>query len=102
MEAKVGARFASAVCSSEVIVIHSPGGDLDITCGGSSLVPAGEEADDSLSLDSAHAAGTQLGKRYVNEDGTLEILCVKPGEGSLALDGEPLSLKDAKPLPSSD
>ena len=43
-----------------------------------------------------------LGKRYVDEDDTLEVLCTKPGAGTLAVGGRPLVLKSAKPLPSSD
>jgi hypothetical protein len=43
-----------------------------------------------------------LGKRYVDEAGTIEVLCTKPGDGALALDGQPLEVKSAKPLPSSD
>jgi hypothetical protein len=46
--------------------------------------------------------GTALGKRYVDAEGTVEILCTKSGAGSLHLDGRPLSLKESKPLPSSD
>lgn len=46
--------------------------------------------------------GCLIGKRYVNQDQSLEILCVKAGKGSLALNGEPLAIKDAKKLPSSD
>ena len=59
--------------------------------------PAGD-----ASLDPAAKEGTQIGKRYVDEGGTLELLCTKPGEGSLALGDQLLSLKEAKPLPSSD
>ena len=32
----------------------------------------------------------------------IEVLATKGGAGSLSLDGQPLALKDAKPLPSSD
>ena len=53
-------------------------------------------------VDPGHAGGTLLGKRYVNEAGELELLCTKPGDGSLAVAGEALVLKEAKPLPSSD
>jgi hypothetical protein len=53
-------------------------------------------------VDSAHAEGTLLGKRYVNEAGDLELLCIKPGDGSLAVDAVALVLKEAKALPSSD
>lgn len=54
------------------------------------------------SVDPAHASGTALGKRYANADGSVELLCTKPGRGSLALDGAPLTIKAAKPLPASD
>jgi hypothetical protein len=30
------------------------------------------------------------------------VLVTKPGQGTLALGGEPLVLKEAKPLPASD
>ena len=36
------------------------------------------------------------------EERGLELLCTKAGAGSLTLDGAPLGLKSAKPLPSSD
>jgi hypothetical protein len=62
----------------------------------------GEEAATGVTLDTAAAEGTQLGKRYTNEAGDLELLCVKPGEGSLAADNVALVVKGAKPLPSSD
>ena len=37
-----------------------------------------------------------------DEASGVEILCVKPGAGSLAVDGRLLELKTAKALPSSD
>jgi hypothetical protein len=43
-----------------------------------------------------------MGKRYVSEAGDLELLCTKPGEGSLGIGESLLQPKDAKPLPSSD
>lgn len=45
---------------------------------------------------------TLPGKRYTDEAETFELLCTKAGKGSLSLAGEPLVLKAAKPLPSSD
>ena len=48
------------------------------------------------------AQGTRIGKRYVDADGKTELLCVKAGQGSLAIAGVALQTKDAKPLPSSD
>ena len=49
-----------------------------------------------------HASGSQLGKRYVDAETGLEALCSKSGAGSLSIDGRPLTLKEAKKLPSSD
>ena len=43
-----------------------------------------------------------MGKRYTDEDSTLEVLCSKPGPGALAADGREMPIKGAKPLPSSD
>jgi len=101
-ELKAGTRMKSAVCATEVMVIAASGGDLDVTCGGTAMVGHTEETAGGGSVDAAHAEGTLLGKRYVNEAGDLELLCVKPGDGSLALGGEVLVLKEAKALPSSD
>lgn len=99
---KVGTRLKSAVCSTEVMVVGAPAGDVDVRCGGASMVGPDGEAPAGVSLDAAAAGGTALGKRYVNSAGDLELLCVKPGEGSLAAGDEALVLKEAKPLPSSD
>jgi hypothetical protein len=99
---KPGARLRSAVCKTEVMVIAAPDETLELTCGGAPLLGEGEEAPQGLQLDSSAAEGTQLGKRYTDESGSLELLCVKPGEGTLAAQGVALVLKGAKPLPSSD
>ena len=99
---KPGTRLRSAVCPTEVMIVAAPKSDVRVSCGGVAMAP----------LDAAPAAGgaphpdacggTLLGKRYVNEAGDLELLCTKPGQGSLASDGKPLVVKGAKPLPSSD
>ena len=100
-EIKVGARLKSNVCDTEVMVISSANPAAEVTCGGAAMIDAAEErSGGDISAD--FASGTTLGKRYVNEAGDMELLCVKAGEGSLALDGQALVLKDAKPLPSSD
>ena len=33
--------------------------------------------------------GTQIGKRYVDDADTIQLLCTKAGQGTLALDGKP-------------
>ena len=57
---------------------------------------------DAAPLSTDHSNGTLMGKRYVDADNTYELLCVKPGKGSLSVDGVALVTKDAKPLPASD
>jgi hypothetical protein len=91
----------SAVCSTEVMIVAAPKGDVSVTCGGAAMGPQGAPpAGGTLHTDAS--GGTLLGKRYVNQAGDLELLCTKPGQGSLACDGQPLTVKGAKPLPSSD
>ena len=95
---KPGMKLKSAVCDTEVMVIR--GGLETVDCGGSPM--AAERPAVLGTLDPAFAAGTKIGKRYTNAAGTLELLCVKPGKGSLSIGGTALQLKEAKPLPSSD
>ena len=97
---KPGSRFASSVCSTQVIVVKGAG-EVDLRCGGVPMVPAGTGAGDGVSTDGA-VDGTLLGKRYVDPDETVEVLCTRPGDGSLSIGDMLLELKDAKPLPSSD
>ncbi|ULQ48155.1 hypothetical protein JN531_007600 [Flagellatimonas centrodinii] len=99
---KAGARFKSAVCDTQVMVVKAPAGDHALQCGGALMLAAAATADGSATLDAAHSAGTLIGKRYVNADESIELLCTKGGQGSLALDGTALDVKQAKQLPSSD
>ena len=98
---KAGTRMRSAVCKTEVMVIAAPADEIAVSCGGVPMIDAKEEPAGG-DVDPAFAEGTLLGKRYVNEAGNLELLCVKPGDGSLAVDGTALVLKESKPLPSTD
>jgi hypothetical protein len=99
---KPGTRLRSAVCSAEVMVVAAPGSDVDLTCGGASMLPIDAAAAAGGAIAPDAAGGTQLGKRYTNESGDLEILCTKAGEGALGVNGALLAVKGAKPLPSSD
>jgi len=86
------------VCDTEVMVIR--GANVVVDCGGT---PMGEERPaERKSVNSAFAEGTKIGKRYVDDAGSVELLCVKAGQGSLSIAGVALKLKDAKPLPASD
>jgi hypothetical protein len=95
-------RLRSAVCSTEVMVIQAPARNVAVTCGGAPLAAIGTLPAEGAAPAADAAGGTQIGKRYVNAAGDLELLCTKPGAGSLAADGAALAIKGAKPLPSSD
>jgi hypothetical protein len=91
----------SAVCDTQVVVVRAPGEPVDLRCGGAAMVPLDDDGTPGT-LDPTEAEGTLLGKRYADEDLGLELLCTKPGQGSLTCEGTRLPLKGAKPLPSSD
>jgi hypothetical protein len=101
MQLKTGARLKSTVCDAEVMVISAPDDSATLSCGGAPMVDAASDAEKG-SIDEEHKLGVQIGKRYIDADATVEVLCIKPGEGSLALDGDTLLLKDTKKLPKSD
>jgi hypothetical protein len=99
---KPGVRLKSAVCAGEIMVIRGSLSAADLRCGGVQMIAAGEVPSAADRVDPAHAAGTLLGKRYIDAGDRIEVLCTKAGEGSLTLDGERLVVKQAKALPSSD
>lgn len=99
---KAGTRLKSAVCSTEIMVVAAPKDEVELTCGGAAVIELGADAPDGAAISGDAQEGTQIGKRYVNEAGDLEVLCTKPGDGSLAVGGVALTIKGAKPLPSSD
>ncbi|MHB1518806.1 MAG: hypothetical protein ACYCVN_06295 [Acidimicrobiales bacterium] len=110
MELKPGQRLRSAASDVELVVIRATPGDTDLTCGGVAVIDpsAGSGPGERSGGASTRDAGTGddrsvlLGKRYVDGTDTVELLCTKAGTGPLAIDGRPLEVKSAKPLPSSD
>ena len=100
MELRPGLKLSSAVCATEVIVVAGSG-DIDLTCGGVSMIAPGGDTGDATPVDGL-TEGTAMGKRYCDADGTLEVLCTKPGDGTVGIGDAPLTLKEAKPLPASD
>ena len=97
-----GSRWRSSVCTAEVIVVRAPTEPAELRCGGHPMVPIGAGPPAGLAAAPERSDGSLLGKRYTDETTHLEVLCAKGGMGSLCLDGRPLALKEAKPLPSSD
>jgi hypothetical protein len=101
MKLNVGLTLYSTVDSTAVIVVRATDADVTITCGGEEMT-AEKPAGDSGASGPPSADGTLLGKRYTNEEVGLELLCTKGGPGALAVNGSPLQIKQAKPLPASD
>jgi hypothetical protein len=98
---RAGQQLVSAVDSTAVIVVKAPAAECTVTCGGVAMATAGGPVA-AAEPDPALMRGTQLGKRYVDDADTIQLLCTKAGQGTLALDGNPLQIQAAKPLPASD
>lgn len=95
---KPGTRLKSATCDTEVVIIRC--NVHQVECGGKAMA---ETIDSKFAApDADFANGTIMGKRYVTADNGVELLCVKPGKGTLSIGGTMLNLKEAKPLPASD
>ena len=101
MKLKPGQRLQSVACDSQIIVVRAPADEVDLRCGGHAVVEVGGDGA-KQDLDPAFSEGTAIGKRYGDEDKGIELLCTKAGKGSLAIGPDPLPLKGAKLLPSSD
>lgn len=100
---KTGARLRSQVCTTELIVVRPGKGVVALTCGGHPMVDLTATRADGLAPMAGLDTGTSMGKRYAAEaDATLEVLVTKAGAGTLGDGDDPLTLKDAKPLPASD
>ena len=91
-------------------IYMAPGGtQLIVTKGGSGVLSDGEveliRQDSGDKFPEGTTAGSesrQLGKRYKSADGAVEVLINKPGPCDLRYEGQPMEIKEAKPLPSSD
>jgi hypothetical protein len=99
---KLGSRYLSTVCDTQVMVIRTIPDALDLRCGGQPMVLAGGSAQRAAAPEPDFAGGTLIGKRYIDEADRIELLCTKAGAGSLSLGAQQLLVKQAKALPSSD
>lgn len=98
---KSGTRLKSQVCDTQVIVVKTADSLDDLRAGGAPMVPLDDTTSGGTVLDPDFAAGTVMGKRYVDDAGA-ELLVTKAGAGSLSIGTVPLTIKEAKPLPASD
>lgn len=102
MKPRVGQMLASTVDTTAVVVVRVPEGEVEITCGGAVMAEPDPSGAATGTPDPGQMDGTLLGKRYASEEFGVELLCTKAGDGTLAVNGVPLSLKGPKPLPASD
>jgi hypothetical protein len=101
IQLKAGTRLRSATDACEVVVVRAPAEPVDLRCGGHAFLPIDAEVTPQ-SIEPGFDQGTQLGKRYADDDLGLELLCTKAGEGSISVGETVLAVKGAKPLPASD
>lgn len=95
-----GSQLASTVCTTRVVVVRAPSANgPEITCGGAPMIAAPAGRPDTSGVKDPV---TLIGKRYVDADDTVELLCTAPGIGELSANGVPMTVKAAKTLPASD
>lgn len=99
---KPGTRLFGTACTTEVVVVKAPADAVDLRIGGHPALTDASARDAGSAVDNGAATPPAMGKRYVDANGTIELLCTKAGAGALALGDEPLTPKDAKALPASD
>jgi hypothetical protein len=103
MKLKSGSRLRSQVDATEIIVVRAPDDDVEVTCGGHPMIDVKDQPQPGLAAIAGFEGETKIGKRYTVDGGAaLEFLVTKPGGYGLGVDGSPLVLKEAKPLPASD
>jgi hypothetical protein len=94
-----GKRLRSTVGATEIIVVRPPATPVELSCGGQ---PMTADLAARAAAGSATESGTVLGKRYVDNDTGLEVLCTKAGPGVLTAEGRELIIKAPAALPASD
>lgn len=98
---KTGARYCSRVCATQIIVVRCLDENAELTCGGQPMSIFGEEAA-RTSAKEGFQGGNELGKRYADSSGVIEVLVTKAGEGTLGIGDLPLVRKETAQLPASD
>ncbi|MGC4963200.1 hypothetical protein ACPXCG_04130 [Gordonia sp. DT218] len=97
---RAGEQLACPTCTTKVVVVKAPAdGVAEIICGETPVQPVKSVTQPPKD---GSAPGVLIGKRYVNADETVELLCAAAGAGPLICDGTEMTLKSAKALPASD
>jgi hypothetical protein len=101
MITKIGLRLQSKMSTTKVIVVKAAADDVDLRCGGHSMIPEGEQGP-RAEADDGSPVGALLGKRYAAADVGLELLVTRAGAGTLTVGDQELTIVAPKRLPSSD
>ena len=101
IQLKAGTRLRSATDACEIVVVKAPAEPVDLRCGGHAFLAIDAEPAPQ-SIEPGFDGGTQLGKRYADDELGIEVLCTKAGEGSISVGETILAVKGAKALPASD
>jgi len=96
---KPGIKLSSRVCKTQIMILRIPAVEMEIFCGGLPMVLGDPAEFEELQGENN---GTLVGKRYTDETETMEFLCTRGGEGTIAVSGHKIDIKSAKKLPSSD
>lgn len=99
---RAGGRYSSATCTTQVVVVRASASAGTLECGGAPMVDGDQAPGAGVEPAPGLDGGTRIGKRYRDSSGSLEVLCVKGGAGTLCLGGQPMELAAAKQLPASD
>ncbi|GIS18174.1 MAG: hypothetical protein CM15mP120_00900 [Pseudomonadota bacterium] len=59
------------------MVVMAPDTEVEMSCGGAAMVDAGESVTPSGEVHPDHAVGVVMGKRYIDEAETLEVLSLR-------------------------
>lgn len=98
--AQTGKRYFVPGGTAEVIV--TKGGDGELRCGDSPLLQRGADDSGVAAVDTGGMDPVALGKRYKDEESSIEVLVVKAGPCALNIDGRSMALMQPKVLPSAD
>ena len=101
VQIKTGLRLKSVTDTTEVIVVRACSDPVDLWCGGHPMVQSGE-AGSASEVRAGFSGPTLVGKRYLDDDSSFELLCTKAGPGALSIGETMLTEAGAKALPSSD
>lgn len=102
MELKPGSRWRSAVCQTELVVVRPPRTAVVLECGGQPVIAHTAPRPEAAALSPAGSGGCVAGKRYIDPETGMELLCTRAGAGGLGVQGRVIQTAEAKKLPSSD